>query len=526
MRKNKTWLIDLFNTEPVMRKQSANQIQNDEFWTSDTEAYLNFKVSSQEFIIDTAKINLYNKDDGTLVQRDMTKQNNEAQYELPQEIIAHFGKWNAQVVFISGAERYTSPMVDFEVKRTLGDGAPEKLGIIRDWLVFESDAKELIAEIETNEALRQADFATAQSARQATFDTSQNDKQNAFTTSESNRQSTFNTAENLRKIDENGRKVAETNREASEATRKTNEASRIADENIRKANEIQRNDKQIRLNNLIVNGDFSNGTTGWRTSSFNAEFQVVNGVAETLATVNDKSFMQGVLTTKGNKYYISFKTRVSNLASLTYARVWFGATNPTYDTFFPSENTLGRHSFVRTPTTDEGNIRFFYIGSSGAVKAFLDDVILINLTKTFGAGNEPTKEQMDELLAITGYISGERVVSHQEMFKLINARANKKQEDWITPTLLNGATGTLRYYKDDMGVVRLKGRILTVNASQTIVNLPAGYRLQTTALFPVYCNDGTTAYVSVSSDGGLKALKSVTGAFYLDSTPISYRAEA
>lgn len=132
MRKNKTWMIDLFNTELVMRKQPATQIQNDEFWTSDTEAYLNFKVSTQEFIIDTAKINLHNKDDGTLVQRDMTKENNEAQYELPQEIIAHYGKWNAQVVFISGTEHYTSPMVDFEVKRTLGDGAPEKLDIIGD----------------------------------------------------------------------------------------------------------------------------------------------------------------------------------------------------------------------------------------------------------------------------------------------------------------------------------------------------------------------------------------------------------
>ena len=192
MRKNKTWLIDLFNTELVMQKQPMTQIQNDEFWTSDTEAYLNFGVSTPEFIIDTAKINLYNKNDGTLVQRDMTIENNEAQYELPQEIIAHFGKWNAQVVFISGTERYTSPMVDFEVKRTLGDGAPEKLGIIRDWLVFESDAKELIATVEANELIRES-------------------------------------AESERVANEEARELAEDERENAEEQRKTDHANRSAE---------------------------------------------------------------------------------------------------------------------------------------------------------------------------------------------------------------------------------------------------------------------------------------------------------
>src|SRR5699024_7006912 len=68
-----------------------------------------------------------------------------------------------------------------------------------------------------------------------------------------------------------------------------------------------------------------------------------------------------------------------------------------------------------------------------------DDFILLNLTETFGAGNEPTKEEMDELIKVTGYIDGEYALNNKEMLghlmKGIGEKADKMQEDWITPTL-------------------------------------------------------------------------------------------
>ena len=46
-------------------------------------------------------------------------------------------------------------------------------------------------------------------------------------------------------------------------------------------------------------------------------------------------------------------------------------------------------------------IRFYYEFSEiDEISAYLDDVLLINLTELFGIGNEPTKEEMDELMKV------------------------------------------------------------------------------------------------------------------------------
>src|SRR5699024_11215270 len=96
---------------------------------------------------------------------------------------------------------------------------------------------------------------------------------------------------------------------------------------------------------------------------------------------------------------------------------------------------------------------------------YVDNAQLINLTDTFGAGNEPTKEEMDRLIKITGYIDGEYALNNKEMLghlmSGIGEKANKKQEDWITPTLRNGATShntmPVRYLKDTLGFVTIEG---------------------------------------------------------------------
>ena len=134
------------------------------------------------------------------------------------------------------------------------------------------------------------------------------------------------------------------------------------------------------------------------------------------------------------------------------------------------------------------------------------NLTVLNLTKTFGAGNEPTKEEMDELIKVTGYIDGEYALNNKEMLghlmKGIRDKADKKQEDWITPTLLNGwiennPTATpVGYMKDSMGFVHLKGR-LTGSSSHAFV-LPPGYRPNDVLNFPANNN---RSYGSIEVNG-------------------------
>ena len=57
----------------------------------------------------------------------------------------------------------------------------------------------------------------------------------------------------------------------------------------------------------------------------------------------------------------------------------------------------------------------------------------------------------------------------------LNLKANKVKQAWITPTLLNGATGTVQYRKNDFGDVEFRGS-LNGTAGASPFTMPAAYR--------------------------------------------------
>ena len=74
---------------------------------------------------------------------------------------------------------------------------------------------------------------------------------------------------------------------------------------------------------------------------------------------------------------------------------------------------------------------------------------------------------------------GQRKIDHANRSDELDGKADKKQEDWIAPTLLNGATSgdvAPQYRKDEFGVVRLSGSISDVYPNQVLFVLPSGYR--------------------------------------------------
>ena len=108
-------------------------------------------------------------------------------------------------------------------------------------------------------------------------------------------------------------------------------------------------------------------------------------------------------------------------------------------------------------------------------------------------------------------------------------KANKVQEAWQTPTLLNGATNgsvALRYYKDNMGVVRFKGNVVIANPTLPFMSLPAGYRLEgKSRVFPLW-NYATLAYGRLNCGNGVDLTAEVSSGNTVSLDAVSFKGEA
>ena len=90
----------------------------------------------------------------------------------------------------------------------------------------------------------------------------------------------------------------------------------------------------------------------------------------------------------------------------------------------------------------------------------------------------------------------------------LNLKANKLQEAWITPTLINGwvafggAEDGPTYYKDDFGNVKLRGVVKSGTLSVSIFKLPIGYRPAKNKYCPVISNN-VPGFVLIDPSGGV-----------------------
>ena len=89
-------------------------------------------------------------------------------------------------------------------------------------------------------------------------------------------------------------------------------------------------------------------------------------------------------------------------------------------------------------------------------------------------------------------------------------KANKVQEAWITPTLINGwktfVNSPVQYRKDEFGVVHFRGRLdPSTKTAMEFCYLPAGYRPNADAFF----NFGGSAYLAFTLTGSCQSFFSV-----------------
>lgn len=145
------------------------------------------------------------------------------------------------------------------------------------------------------------------------------------------------------------------------------------------------NGEVCQYSNLVTNGDFANGTTGW--SSTNATgFAIVGGVAECTPT----ALYGGILQTSQNQYSIVSGKRYYCIGELkadtTQVRLMLQQNESPYGAVTVANsdgsNTLKKYSAIVTPsfTTSVGNFRTQDLRSSGWTKHSVDNLQLINLT--------------------------------------------------------------------------------------------------------------------------------------------------
>lgn len=241
---------------------------------------------------------------------------------------------------------------------------------------------------------------------------------------------------------------------------------------------------EFEMRNYVAGGDFSNGANPLLGSGSNNVFTITDKLNMT-GTANDYSGKYlDVAATTGDKLYISFLT--TNVGT-TYPNIGLHDYLSFNNTLLISP-TAGLKSQIQ-PAKLNG-IRLYIQQIYGTVydNFTLDNLCVINLTKAFGLGKEPTLAEMDRLMARFPNSWFDGVKPIQTIETLYQEKANKVQEAWIYPTLLNGwvdydSTTRIRYRKDGFGRVHLDGTAKNGASGQALFLLPDGYRLSNTRLY-------------------------------------------
>ena len=152
--KKKVWELTVLD--------NPNQVsigESDEFYTTDTEAYLIFILGDTNFNPSSALLTLENRNDGSLKSEEVDVVHGKIEWEMPKRYIEHSGNWQGQLVYEDTKdgqpESYTSATFTFVVNAHIGDKKRPSLVEIENWEKFIREGTELIETWEDLEALRE-----------------------------------------------------------------------------------------------------------------------------------------------------------------------------------------------------------------------------------------------------------------------------------------------------------------------------------------------------------------------------------
>ena len=493
-----------------------------QFNTSDTDAWLEFNLEglSASGTYDLTLINLDEAPDNSIFKHtDLAFSGVPFHYKLDSSSnmetneIRHAGRWLGQIVVRMENGDTTSRQFVFSIAGHILDGKVAQVVLLEDYnalIATITASKDLLTQYNIDYAALLADINTAEAAREQ---------------AEIDRAATFNALVDSEMIAQNV-ETKLTEKEATYAPRLLSAEQQLAETQAdlqtgigaltadaevvtarnstvkgktftvldERLEEIE-NDAVILATNSVINGDFANGTTGWTTSSSVASI-AANADKLTVNTTAQGNF--GVfqnLVGAGIKYIAAdfFNAEGMTLVNLGNNGVVVSIPG----------NTWKRAS---TLYTGEGLMRF-YGQSKESLTYKMRKPVIINLTAIFGAGKEPTLAEMDRMMARypNSWFDGTKPIQTSEtLYQDILLKANKVQEAWITPTLVNSwvafDTRTAKYKKADYGRVYLKGIVKNGTIGAPIFTLPTGYRPDEALTYAIPSN-GVFGYVTVNTDG-------------------------
>lgn len=164
--------------------------------------------------------------------------------------------------------------------------------------------------------------------------------------------------------------------------------------------------EELNFRNLLVNGDFNKGLSGWLGYLSNRKI-VSNGIE-----VSNEESNRIAQVWKDKKIFKSDDImysciRISDCTKVNKIQLKYGVSAETSENLIDSKdnppvNFILSGLYKVTESTIRQLMVQYY--PKDYTKIVINNCIIINLTQTFGKGNEPTKEQLDAVFADMPYI--------------------------------------------------------------------------------------------------------------------------
>ena len=328
-----------------------------------------------------------------------------------------------------------------------------------------------------------------------------------------------NKTESTLQLSENVRYLNEATRKANEATRKANELLRISQE---AARVVAEEGRVTEFGNLVDSSVIEQVVTQEVAEKYQ-EIEALNApemvsFRQQLADTLNKSAItlthMFVDNAARDAYFVAHP---AELIELQFIKVGTGYQQYIEGIWTDSVPIVSEQlSATNQPIVDTGN--YFATDNTnaalqelGAHKASATNPHGVTKTQV-GLGNVDNTSDANKPVSTAGQTA-------------LNLKANKAQESWITPTLLNAWVGNqpVRYLKDEFGFVHLKGIVNGGVAGSVIFTLPTGYRpINNYNLFSV--SSGTSVgTLSIRPFGDVIMLRGNVNEFCLDG--VTFKAE-
>lgn len=160
------------------------------------------------------------------------------------------------------------------------------------------------------------------------------------------------------------------------------------------------------ITNLVTNGSFEDGLDSWYTT-YHQSLSIETIDDNSLSNFGSKSsyidfniggwYQQSITTVSANKYYAVLYVNLVEVSSSNAGIRIIETTNRNVEFGYTIPNvTNGYKKLSGIFNASTNNTEIWFGGDTAGSKAYFDGYLLVDLTETFGAGNEPSKEWCDE----------------------------------------------------------------------------------------------------------------------------------